>query len=324
MTEPIPAPRPLPLPLSRAVQSFLIYCESRNLSPRTVEFYSDKLRDCTGLLRDPSVHEVTTDQLRRLVVYWAKEHKRCPHLPPKDRGTGLAPNTINGYIRSLRAFFGFLTEEGILEENPAARLQLVKCPQYGGNTLTLGDVQRILRWSNGTSYHFKRNKALCVLLLDTGIRVGEVVGLTIQDVAWSERTLTVFGKGRKVRTVPFGRQTGRALSSYLAVHPSSDCLDAAFFVTANGDPLSVWRARHIVGVSARRAGIVSKSVSPHVLRRTFATQWISNGGDPFSLQRILGHTTMEMVNHYVRMSSADLRQRHAQVGLLDRLAARRR
>ncbi len=69
MTEPIPAPRPLPLPLSRAVQSFLIYCESRNLSPRTVEFYSDKLRDCTGLLGDPSVHEVTTDQLRRLVVY---------------------------------------------------------------------------------------------------------------------------------------------------------------------------------------------------------------------------------------------------------------
>jgi len=314
-----PVPQSNPPRLSAAVQSFLIYCESRNLSPRTVGFYGEKLRECIRLLDDPPVTQVTTDQLRHLVVYWTKLHKRCPQLPQRDRGTGLAATTVNGYIRSLRVLFRYLTDEGILAQSPATKLQLLKTPEFLGTALDPPEVESMVRWRAPATYHFRRDKALCLLLLDTGIRVGEAVALRLQDVSWADRTLTVFGKGRKVRVVPFGRQSARALSSYLAARPSDTRPEAALFLTSTGNPLTVWRARHIVRLAAARAGLHDKAVSPHMLRRTFATMWISHGGDPFSLQRILGHTTMEMVNRYVRLTTTDLRARHSAIGPVDHI-----
>jgi integrase/recombinase XerD len=157
------------------------------------------------------------------------------------------------------------------------------------------------------------------LLVDSGLRISEAIGLRIGDVDRGVRTATVLGKGRKVRTVPFGRQTARALGSYLALHPQADTADAPLFLTDAGDPLVRRRAQHIISGMARRAGITDRRVGPHALRRTFASLWISNGGDPFTLQRILGHTSMEMVNRYVRLSAEALSRSHAVSGPLDRL-----
>jgi integrase/recombinase XerD len=305
--------------LSQLVQSFLIFCESKNLSPETVNWYKEKLTTILRLTGDVPANTITTDHLRQLVVYWAKDHRLCPHLPPRDRGTGLAPNTINGYLRALKTFFNFLVEEGILAQSPAKRIPKLKTPLERGTVLTTEELSRLIQRNNGNSFTEKRNRALLILLADTGIRIGELTGLKVSDIDWGDRTLSVMGKGRKTRSVPFGRQAARALSSYLSVYPSDRSADSSLFLNAHGDPLTLRRAQHIVSAMAIRAGITDRRISPHAFRRTFATLWISNGGDPFSLQRLLGHTTMEMVNRYVRLSTADLRKSHAIMGPIDRL-----
>lgn len=310
--------------LSWAVQSFLTYCESRNLSPRTIQFYDEKLTDWVRLLRDPCPTQVTTDQIRDLIVYWKHSHRLFPQLPPKERGIGLAPSTINGYIRALKAFFSFLVDDGLIESNPASRIKLLKVPANLGQVLTPAELRALIRASAGTALLDRRNHALVLVLADTGIRIGELCGLDVHDLQWSERTIRVMGKGAKVRAVPFGRRCARGLNSYLAFHPDSDNGDAPLFVTVRGDRLPRRRAQRILEGLARRAGIEGKRVTPHVFRRTFATLWISNGGDPFTLQRMLGHTTMEMVNRYVRLSTRDLQRRHAVLQPVDGLEGQRR
>jgi integrase/recombinase XerD len=305
--------------LSVAVHSFLLYCESKNLSPRTVEWYSRHLGDCLIQLGDLATDSVTPDHLRELVTHLLRNHEQRPNLPPRDSGRGLSPNTVNGSIRALKTFFNFLVEEGILAQSPAKRIPKLKTPLERGTVLTTDELTRLIQRNNGNSFTEKRNRALLILLADTGIRIGELTGLKVSDVDWGDRTLSVMGKGRKTRSVPFGRQAARALSSYLSVYPSDRSADSSLFLNAHGDPLTLRRAQHIVSAMAIRAGITDRRISPHAFRRTFATLWISNGGDPFSLQRLLGHTTMEMVNRYVRLSTADLRKSHAIMGPIDRL-----
>lgn len=186
--------------------------------------------------------------------------------------------------------------------------------------LTPEEVRQIVASSPGCSFTQRRNRCLFVLLVDSGLRIGEAVGLKVGDIDRAARTATVLGKGRKVRTVPFGRQTARALASYLVLHPQALVAEALLFLTDEGDPLVRRRAQHVISGMARRAGITDRRVGPHALRRTFASLWISNGGDAFALQRILGHTTMEMVNRYVRLSTEALSRSHALSGPLDRLS----
>jgi site-specific recombinase XerD len=218
---------------SQAVDSFLLYCESKNLTPGTIGWYGDKLADVTRLLDDPPVEEVSLDDLRRLVAYWTKDHRLYPQLAPRDKGTGLSPNTTNGYIRALRALFRFLVEEGLLVHDPSARLRRLKVAEERRTVLTPEEVRLITACSSGSTFTDRRNRCLFLLLVDSGLRISEAIGLKIGDVDRGVRTATVLGKGRKVRTVPFGRQTGRALGSYLALHPQADTADAPVFLTVS-------------------------------------------------------------------------------------------
>jgi site-specific recombinase XerD len=221
----------------QAVDSFLLYCESKNLAPGTIGWYDDKLADVTRLLDDPPVAEVSLDELRRLVAHWAKDHRFYPHLASRDRGRGLAPSIINGYVRALRAMFRFLAEEGLLSHGPSSRLRCLKVVDERRTVLTAQEVRRIAASSSGSSFTERRNRCLFLLLVDAGLRVSEASGLKVADLGRSARTVTVLGKGRRARTVPFGRQTARALGSYLALHPRADTADAPLFLTDEGDPL---------------------------------------------------------------------------------------
>ncbi|MFB3882737.1 MAG: tyrosine-type recombinase/integrase [Armatimonadota bacterium] len=310
-------------PMSQALFSFLVYCESKNLTPRTVQWYRTQLARVISLLGDVPVDSVTPDQLRSLVVYWTREHRVWPHLESSGRRVGLAPHTVNGYVRALKKFFGFLVEEEVLTSSPARRLQRLRAPLMGGTVLTADELLRVIDCTRGTSFTERRNHALVMLLADTGVRVGELAGIRLNDVSWGDRTISVLGKGRKVRAVPFGRLTARALTSYLSMHPSPDHPESFLFLSATGSPMVMRLAQDIIAKLGRRAGIRDRRISPHVFRRTFATLWISNGGDPFSLQRMLGHTTMEMVNRYVRLSTVDLQRSHALTGPIDRLRSTR-
>ena len=148
-----------------------------------------------------------------------------------------------------------------------------------------------------------------LILLDTGLRISEVVSIKEQDIDWNRNSIRVMGKGSKERVVPFGRTVKRALLAYLKRRGHIVGNDH-IFVSELGDPL--WRepVRRNIRKYGARAGLTGVRCSPHTFRHTFACNWIRNGGDVFSLQRILGHSTMHTVRLYVNLADSDLEAAH--------------
>lgn len=136
---------------------------------------------------------------------------------------------------------------------------------------------------------------------------------------WNGNTLKVMGKGRKQRVLPMGEKLPQALRAYLDHRAGVATHDDLLFLTKRGGPLRKDRAQHIIYAIGRRASVRGVSVSPHRFRHTFARLWVLNGGDPFTLQRLLGHTTMEMVRRYVSMAEEDLCRQHMKFNPGDRL-----
>jgi integrase/recombinase XerD len=168
-----------------------------------------------------------------------------------------------------------------------------------------------------------RNKVMMLLMIDSGLRLSEVLTVKVSDVDLAGGTVLVMGKGRKERKVPFARTMREALDAYLKRRAKTAARDGLLIVGRRGNRLT---SRHVQIVMRRygeRAGIQGVRVSPHTLRHTCATQYIRNGGDPFSLQAILGHSTLEMVRNYVNLASRDVYDQHRKFSPLDRMVEAR-
>lgn len=160
-----------------------------------------------------------------------------------------------------------------------------------------------------------------LLLLDTMIRVSELTGCHVEDLNLEGRYLKVWGKGSKERIVPLGRTVQKALWKYITFYrpqpymPRRDML----FLTADGRPMTKNRVEAILKAYGKRAGLRGVRVSPHTFRHTGAVLFLRNGGDVFSLQRIMGHSTLEVLRGYVNLSQGDLNRVHANASPLDNL-----
>jgi len=163
-----------------------------------------------------------------------------------------------------------------------------------------------------------RNFAIVLTFLDCGLRVGELKDLAINDVNLIRGTLEVMGKGSRQRQVYFGRRLSRILKEWIAQRTLS-LSGEAFFCDPQGYELSRHQIHHMIYRLAKRSGITGVRCSPHTLRHTFATQFIRNGGDPFSLQRLLGHSDISTTMIYVHMAGTALREAHAKASPVDRL-----
>jgi integrase/recombinase XerD len=314
---------PNALTLSQAVHLFLLFCRTKNLSPHTIEWYQGKLSPIIAFLGDVPVTTLETRHVRELLLCLPRRRGSHPREENTSPPEPHSPETMNAHLRALKALLNFLVEDGFLESSPAARVRQLRTTTGAGTALTAPELAALIQASRGAQFCQRRNHALILVLADTGIRVSELCRLNTTDLSWEQRSLSVLGKGSKIRVVPFGRGTARALAAYLSHRPDRAPNGAPLFVTDEGERLQKRRIQHILTAMGKRAGISGKAVSPHVLRRTFATLWIANGGDPFSLQRLLGHTTMEMVNRYVRLSTTDLQRTHAAAGPVDALAGAR-
>jgi len=158
-----------------------------------------------------------------------------------------------------------------------------------------------------------------MLLLDTGLRMGELINLKMEDAHMTEGLLKVMGKGKKERIVPMGSNAQRALQRYLfryrhkPFHPGIDNV----FLSVLGKPLTENSIKLIFSRLAKKSGVVR--LHAHLCRHTFATRFLINGGDVFTLQQILGHSTLEMVRHYVNLATNHVAIQHQRFSPLDRL-----
>ena len=232
---------------------------------------------------------------------------------------GYRKATVNIRLRALKAAFNWLYREGRLKENPFAGIRPLRVPKQYPKVLAESEVLALVKAarSQATTPTGKRNYAMLLTLLDAMLRLQELIDLELADVNLQARSLRVrHGKGDKERIVFMGRRLTKAMRDWLAVRghvPGSDWV----FISRSGEKLDKRNVQRILERLGRKAGGVK--VSPHMLRHTGATLYIRNGGDPFSLQRLLGHSDIQTTMIYVHMAGSALREAHARASPVDRL-----
>lgn len=169
-----------------------------------------------------------------------------------------------------------------------------------------------------------RDWVMILALLDTGLRANELVSLSLDNINLDDGIVKVYGKGAKERIVPIGARVQRATWKYLQRYRSQPAnpLCTSLFLTRNGEPITVNRLETIIENYGRKAGIEGTRCSPHTFRHTFAISYLRNGGDVFSLQRILGHSSLETVRIYINLAEADVKACHRKFSPADNLELR--
>ncbi|WP_411953238.1 tyrosine-type recombinase/integrase [Alkalibacillus sp. S2W] len=234
-----------------------------------------------------------------------------------------SPNTVNVRLRTMHAFLKFCYEEGYINEALNMYVKKVRAPIDNLEALEVEEIERLIgtvsRYSSEWFTDF-RNKVIILTLLDSMARVSELMQAKRRNLNLEEGILYLEGstvKTRQGRAVPLSYKTCKLLSELL--RETADFDSDLIFLTYTGTELTSNTVRAFLRDYAKEAGI-NKQVSPHVLRHTGALFYIMNGGDPFSLQKILGHKDMSMTRRYVQMASANVKDRHENFSPLNGLA----
>lgn len=301
------------------IEDFEAYNRSRNLSPKTVRTYGAALEAFCRFFQErygPG-SPVTAKSIREFVS------------DGFDRG--LKPNTLRSHVKILRTFFSFLVLDGIIEEedNPMRHVKNPRVPATQIRPLTDEEVKRLLASFDIGDPEGRRNYTVCLLILDTGLRLGEVTRLTLKDIDPEISRINVKGKGGKERSAYMGRKMTEVLRDYMekchrhlpVVRTANG--DAALFVSLGknhkGKALTVNHLSAIIRLQMDRVGISRAHSSAHRLRHTFGVNFIRNGGGAFPLQRLLGHTTLAMTRRYVLLAEGDLQEAARKASPVDRL-----
>lgn len=294
------------LTLTQVIFGYQMAVQARRLSPDTLKDYNRTLTRFTAFLEDdPFFEQISAGQVREFL----------------GSLNGVSKKTVLNYHVGLSALWSWAVEEGLCEANIVRKVERPTPEKTAIVPFTLEDVKAMLsvigssqpytrpgkRECSHSLPNSERNRAIILLLLDTGIRSSELCKLRIHQVDMQNRRVKVFGKGAKERSVPFSPRTGKALWRYLASRMDDSAGDRAF-ITLTGSNFTRDRLYHLISGVGERAGV--QDARPHRFRHTFAINYLRNGGDPYSLQIMLGHSTMEMVKRYLSLAQADLDNQH--------------
>jgi site-specific recombinase XerD len=225
--------------------------------------------------------------------------------------SGVKPGTANSYARGINSFLTWLFENDYTEAH--LKVPLTKEPKRVLHTYTPEEVEKIIN-HKPKSRTGKRMMALLFLLIDTGARINEALSLTRKDIDWDNLLVTLLGKGDEERKVPISLECRKHLFRWLNTH------DHQFvFCTREGTRLRYDNLRRDFLVILRAVGVEKSEGSFHAFRRYFGKQYIRNGGDSLYLQRVFGHSTLEMTRKYVEADDEDLSRAHKSLSPLERL-----
>lgn len=286
--------------LNSAIKSFNLHCNSRNLSKCTIDYYNYSFLAFTKFTDLPPI-DITTDTIRAFLVSQS-EH--------------INETTLQHRHCALNVFFKFLTEEGYLESNPVERIPKPKRKKSVINTFSNDDMEGILKVCKNDFVGI-RDRAIILLMFDSGLRASELCGIKLNDIDWTENTVLVLGKNNKERTSPFGTSTKQAINNYLSRRPEVD--HDNLFISTLGNPLDRYGLRAIVSQVCKKADITGVRCSPHTFRHTSAVSYLRAGGDVFSLQKLLGHEDLSMTRRYAELSQSDVIEKHRQFSPADKL-----
>ncbi|WP_205956942.1 site-specific tyrosine recombinase XerD [Pantoea stewartii] len=275
----------------------------RNLAQNTLSSYRQDLQTLTGWLAHHGLTLVS--------------------LSPQDLQQFLAERLEGGYkatssarlLSAMRRLFQYLYREKIREDDPSAQLAAPKLPQRLPKDLSEAQVERLLQAPDVNVPLELRDKAMLELLYATGLRVSELVGLTLNDVSLRQGVVRVIGKGNKERLVPLGEEAVYWLEYYME-HGRPWLLNGqtldVFFPSSRAQQMTRQTFWHRIKHYATLAGIDSEKLSPHVLRHAFATHLLNHGADLRVVQMLLGHSDLSTTQIYTHVATERLRQLHQQ------------
>jgi len=289
------------------LDQFILYLRiEKNASQHTLNNYRADIERFFDFAGKQSVGEVLFTHVTSMLIraYLAELNKE-----------DYARRTIARKIAALRSFFRYLCREAVLENNPFTTIHTPKLEKRLPIFLDPQEITGLIEVP-GTDTLGLRDTAILEMLYATGVRVAELVGLTIKDVDIDSGYALVYGKGAKERVVPVGRKAIAALTNYLAksrprlyVHHSSS--HDFIFVNKNGGPLTDRSVRRIVDKYVAQLAIV-KNVSPHTIRHSFATHLLNNGADLRTVQELLGHVNLSTTQLYTHITKDRLIQVYQQ------------
>lgn len=294
--------------LSLAEAKVLFLRDIRLLSQETQRWHKENLTAFEKVLAKQGIEisdvgSLTAKMVKENFVFYMSEEM------------GLMANTINGRVRSVRALLKFLHGEGHIAKNFGADIPMIKGEEVIIETFSEEQIDALLRQPNRHTFTGLRDYTLMLLLLETGIRISECVKIDLTDVHLKEGQIRIHGKGAKQRLVPFQGKFRRALQRYLEVRGPAE--SEALFVTVDGTRISKRYVQELIQDYGEMAHIRDVRVSPHTFRHTMAKYYILAGGDIFSLQKILGHSTLDMVRRYVELFSTDVQMQHRKFSFLE-------
>lgn len=278
--------------IDEAIYEYLLEQTVRGNSPNTVKDYRTKLQMFRKFIGDVDVSDI--------------DLKRCREYYLSLAGKVANSISIQTYIRSLRAFLNWLYTNEYIEVDICKKFKLPKAKKPMINILTDEEVNRMFACYAGDGFLEVRNRLILALMLDCGLRLGEVISARREDLHLKEHVLIVTGKGNKQRAVAFGNRTEKIFRQYLEIKPHSNLLIIKVSGKNTAEPVTESTIKDLFRKLKKKALI--PRLHPHLLRHTFATKYLENGGNIYSLQLLLGHTSLHMTRRYVHLSMVKIQE----------------
>jgi site-specific recombinase XerD len=309
------------LSLSQAVAGFTLELEARRLSPHTLEDYGRSLRRLQEFLGDPVFAEITADDIRRFMA--ALQSPQPQHGAAQVAPIVLSNKSLLNAHTGLGALWTWAVKEGVAARHVVRDVARPKPEEPAIIPFTEDDLKRLLAACERTAGYVRpgkrltdnkrrtvlRDRAIVLLLLDTGIRASELADMAVRDVDVRNRRITVTGKGRKSRALPISPETAKALWKYLTTERATDRMHDPLFVAVDtGEGMTRITLLTFLKRLGARAGVAN--CHPHRFRHTFAVMYLRNGGNAFELQMALGHTSLGATQTYMHLAQADLEKKH--------------
>lgn len=294
----------------------------KGLSRETARLYGGIEDRFIGFLRrqldleEPTLAALTPVNVRRFADWLASEAREGTRYG--GGGGSRSAETIGQYVGILKHWSSFLVRDGWIRSDPLAKLPWHKRRPKPVAAFTLSQVDRMVLCASATRDPL-RNRAICLFLIDTGVRVSELVTLRAEHVALQKGhepgRAKVLGKGARERYVYFGSKCSQAISKYTHMERSKASREPYLFLGHGGQPLSRTAVLELVKDLGAKAGIEGMRISPHVFRHAFAVNYLrANPGQLEQLRRLLGHSQLAQVTHYARIAEADVERSYTSLG----------